>query len=215
MQNNSSPNGSLKEPLTRSQQDVLDFIQNTCATQGAPPSYREIQEHFGFKAVGSVQGYVKALIKKGYLENPQRDSTKRKSRGLFPSGFKAQGTKRIPIYGEIAAGSLRDTPQIELGSLMVAQEDAADPCFALRVVGDSMVEAGIFEGDHLIVERGARVRNGDIVVALVGGETTVKRYKTGSEGTFLIPENKKMKPIRVTDKSFQVQGKVVGLQRKL
>ena len=206
-----------KEPLTRSQQDILDFIQTTCTREGAPPSYREIQEHFGFKAVGSVQGYVKALIKKGYLEAPKSGDSKRKSRGLFPAGFRAQAqtTKRIPIYGEIAAGSLRDTPQIELGGLTIANDVASDPCFALRVVGDSMIEAGIFEGDHLIVERGARVRNGDIVVALVGGETTVKRYKVSGEGTFLVPENKRMKPIRVTDKSFQVQGKVVGLQRKL
>jgi len=211
MQRNTRP----KEPLTRSQEQVLAFIQNACATNGAPPSYREIQQHFGFKAVGSVQGYVKALIKKGHLDDPKGSSQERKARGLFPKGFRTQGTKRVPVYGEIAAGSLRETPQIELGSLLISNEVAADPCFALRVVGDSMIDVGILEGDHLIVERGARVRSGDIVVALVGGETTVKRYSVTKEGTFLVPENKKMKPIRITDKSFTVQGKVVGLQRKI
>jgi repressor LexA len=205
----------LKEPLTQSQQEILSFIKDACTNRGAPPSYREIQEHFGYKAVGSIQGFVRVLIRKGYLEEPQTEKGKRKSRGLFPTGFRNQGIKRIPIYGEIAAGPLRETPQIELGSLLVSEESAKDPCFALRVVGDSMVDAGILEGDHLIVERSSRVKNGDIVVALLGGETTVKRYKETSAGIFLVPENKKMKPIKVTDKTFRVQGKVVGLQRKL
>lgn len=204
-----------KEPLTHSQEQVLSFIKDMCATRGAPPSYREIQDHFGFKAVGSVQDYVKALIRKGHLEDPKAEKGKRKARGLFPTGFRTQNTKRIPIYGEIAAGPLRDTPQIELGSLMVSEESGGNPSFALRVVGDSMIEAGILEGDHLIVEKGSRARNGDIVVALVGGETTVKRYRETAQGIFLVPENKKMKPIRITEKGFQIQGKVVGLQRKL
>jgi repressor LexA len=211
MQKNTRP----KDPLTESQEAVLTFIKNTCATRGAPPSYREIQEHFGFKAVGSVQGYVKALIRKGYLDDPKQEKGKRRARGLFPAGHRTENTKRIPIYGEIAAGPLRDTPQIELGSLLVSEETVSDPCFALRVVGDSMIEVGILEGDHLIVEKGARVRSGDIVVALMGGETTVKRYKETAHGIFLVPENKKLKPIKVTEKSFQIQGKVVGLQRKL
>src|SRR5690606_37037599 len=94
------------EPLTASQQQVLNLLKDACATAGAPPSYRELQEHFGFKAVGTVQGYVKALIRKGHLDDPKAArGSKRKARGLFPSGFRAQGTKRIPIYGEIAAGS--------------------------------------------------------------------------------------------------------------
>ncbi len=205
----------MKSPLTSSQQDVLNFIKDTCATHGAPPSYREIQDHFGFKAVGTVQGYVKALIRKGYLDDPKTAKNGRKARGLFPAGFRPQGTQRIPIYGEIAAGPLRDTPQVELGSVLVSEDTSAKPSFALRVVGDSMIEAGILEGDHLIVETGSRVRNGDIVVALVGGETTVKRYRETAQGVFLVPENKKMKPIAVTDKAFQIQGKVVGLQRKI
>ncbi len=211
MQNNSSS----KNPLTQSQEEVLDFIKNTCATRGAPPSYREIQTHFGFKAVGSVQGYVKALIRKGYLEDPKKQKGGRKARGLFPAGQRTPNTKRIPIYGEIAAGSLRESPQIELGSLLVSDDSVSDPCFALRVVGNSMIDVGILEGDHLIVERKTRVRSGDIIVALVGGETTVKRYQETPEGVFLVPENKLMKPIRVTDKAFQVQGKVVGLQRRI
>lgn len=204
-----------REQLTQSQNDVLSYIKDTCATRGAPPSYREIQDHFGFKAVGTVQGYVRALIRKGHLDDPKAERGKRRARGLFPSGFRTQATKRIPIYGEIAAGSLRDTPQVELGSLVVSDETVGDPCFALRVVGDSMIDVGILEGDHLIVDKASRVRNGDIVVALVAGETTVKRYRETAQGIFLVPENKKMKPIPIKDKSFQVQGKVVGLQRKL
>ena len=205
-----------KEALTASQQQVLSYIKDICATRGAPPSYREIQEHFGFKAVGTAQGYIKALIRKGHIDDPKAEKgSKRKARGLFPSGFRTQNTQRIPIYGEIAAGPLRDTPQIELGSLMVSSETSSKASFALRVVGDSMIDVGILEGDHLIVERDSRVRSGDIVVALVGGETTVKRYSETAQGIFLVPENKRLKPIKVTDKGFQIQGKVVGLQRKI
>ncbi len=204
-----------KEALTQAQARVLSYIKETCVSRGAPPSYREIQEHFGFKAVGSVQGYVKALVRKGHLEDSKNKNLKRKARGLFPANYRPTRTRLIPIYGEIAAGSPRETPQLELGALMISEEIAKDPSFALRVVGDSMIEVGILEGDILIVERGRRVRSGDIIVALVAGETTVKRYVETETGVLLVPENSKMKPIRVTDKSFQVQGKVVGLQRKI
>ncbi len=203
----------MGELLTSSQTDILNFIKDTCATRGTPPTFREIQEHFGFKAVGTVQGYIKALIRKGHIEDPKSEKGKRKSRGLFPTGFRPQATRRIPIYGEIAAGSTRDAAQIELGSLIVSDEASAES-FALRVVGDSMIDVGILEGDHLIVKKTASARTGDIVVALLNGETTVKRYRSGASGIFLVPENKKMKPIKVVEKNFSIQGKVVGLQRK-
>lgn len=196
--------------LTESQALVLRFIQERLRENGVAPSYREIQEHFGYKAVGTVQDHVRALVKKGALE-PGRG----KARALLPASHRVEGTKRIPIYGEIAAGTTRDAPQVELGALVVSESTASDPCFALRVVGDSMIDVGIFEGDFLIVERGARVRNGDIVVALLDGETTVKRYAEMRDGVYLVPENKRLRPIKVLGRDFHVQGKVVGLQRKL
>ena len=201
---------SSENNLTESQSGILSFIRRYCETSGAPPSYREIQKHFGYKAIGTVQDHVKALIKKGFLEEPGK-----KARGLVPKNFSWEGVKRIPIYGEIAAGHTRDSAQLELGALIIADNFAADPCFALRVVGNSMIEAGIFEGDHVIVERTSRVKTGDIVVALLNGETTVKRYLDKGEGIFLVPENREMRPIKVEQGKLEIQGRVVGLQRKL
>lgn len=199
-----------RSSLTSAQKEVLQFIRECCEQQGGPPSYREIQARFGYKAVGTVQDHVNALIKKGYLERSEG-----KARGLLPTGFRIEGVKRIPIYGEIAAGSAREATQIELGALVITNSMAKDPCFALRVVGDSMIEAGILEGDYVIVERGSDVQNGDIVVALLNGETTVKRYQLKADGIYLIPENRLMKPIYVAGRPFEIQGRVVGLQRKL
>ena len=202
--------GSRKNELTESQAQVLSFIRERHRDSGVPPSYREIQEHFGYKAVGTVQDHVRALREKGYLEPAGG-----RARGIVPVNARIEGTKRIPIYGEIAAGSLREAPQVELGSLVVADTAAKGPSFALRVVGDSMIEAGIFEGDHLIVERGSRVRHGDIVVALLNGETTVKYYERRDGQIYLVPANREMEPIPVTAGSFEIQGKVVGLQRRI
>jgi repressor LexA len=198
-----------KPMLTPSQKQVLEYIRSRCQTTGVAPSYREIQAHFGYRAVGTVQDHVKALVKKGFLENSRN---RRPARGLIPKNYVLQGAKRVPVYGEIAAGSLRLAEQLEIGTLLVSEEKASGQCFGLRVQGDSMVDAGIFEGDYLLVDPVAPVKNGDIIVALLDNETTVKRYMKVEQEIFLVPENKNMRPIRVSG-TFQVQGKVVGLQR--
>ena len=203
----------LKTPLTNSQDQIWRFIKERCEQGAGAPSYREIQAHFGYRAIGTVQDHVRALIKKGVLERVP--SSTRRARSLIPTGLSLEGVKRISVFGEIAAGHARDAEQVELGTLIVSETAAKDPCFALRVVGDSMIEAGIFEGDHLIVERGARIAHGDIVVALLGGETTVKRYSVQNGKVFLVPANRRLRPIPVEGERFEIQGKVVGLQRKL
>jgi repressor LexA len=199
----------VKEMLTESQKNVLDFIRSRCQTTGVAPSYREIQAHFGYRAVGTVQDHIRALVKKGFLENSRN---RRPARGLIPKNYVLQGARRVPVYGEIAAGSARMAEQLEIGTLLVSEEKAPPNCFGLRVRGDSMVDAGIYEGDHLLIEPATAARNGDIVVALLNGETTVKRYMKVEEEIFLVPENKSMRPIRVQG-SLQIQGKVIGLQR--
>jgi repressor LexA len=202
------------EELTDNQRQILSFIKSCYERTGVPPSYREIQEHFGYKAIGTVQDHLKALRKKGALEDLPLGRARRQARGLVPAGYKPEGTKRIPVFGEIAAGPLRDNAQLKMGTVVVADTAAKDPCFALRVVGDSMIEAGILEGDFLIVERRASVRSGDIVVALVNGETTVKRFVKKGEAVYLVPENRKLTPLKLTNERFEIQGKVVGLQRQ-
>ena len=178
-----------------------------------PPSYREIQTHFAYKAVGTVQDHVRALIEKGVLEKNKNPQEKRRARGLLPKGLRVEGVRRLPVYGEIAAGGPRAAEQLELGEVVIAEDQVKGECFALRVVGESMIEVGIFEGDHLIVEIGVRVHSGDIVVALLDGETTVKRYQEKNGQIFLVPENKHMQAIATTGRRLEIQGRVVGLQR--
>jgi len=206
----------VKNNLTATQAEIFEFVVERYRTTGVSPSFREIQEHFGYKAIGTVQDHMRALLKKGVLENAGSDDKTgaRRARGLIPAGPRPQGTKQIPIYGEIAAGAPRDAHQIEMGTLTVSRQLAREPGFALRVVGNSMIDAGILEGDILIVERSEDARSGDIVVALLNGETTVKRYLERGRERFLIPENQTMKPIPVTHEDFRIQGRVIALQRK-
>jgi len=192
---------------------LLEFIKRYSQENGFPPSYREIQKHFGYKAVGTVQDHVRALIQKGALQKSYGQNSK-KARALIPSGPKPSSGKSIPIFGEIAAGGPREAIQTELGNLVIGEDLASGDCFALRVVGNSMIDIGIFEGDFVIVDRTQKVKNGDIIVALLEGETTVKRYRETKGKILLIPENRTLKPIEVTTEDFQIQGKVTGLQRK-
>lgn len=201
--------------LTTAQEEVLNFIRTRLATAGLPPTYREIQEHFGYKAIGTVQDHLRALKKKGMLKEVSRTKTRQRARGMFPSDHAPEAVKYLSIYGEIAAGSTRDSEQIELGKLTIASHLSKGASFALRVVGNSMIDVGILEGDVLIVEQESRIKNGDIVVALVEGETTVKRYREKNGVPWLLPENTRMKPIPLQGKDFSIQGKVVGLQRKM
>lgn len=206
---------SEQNVLTSPQQQVLRFIKDQYELLGVSPSYREIQHHLGYQAIGTVQDHVKALIKKGCLERASLPAG-RNARTLVPRGYKPERTARIPIFGEIAAGGTRDSAQVELGTMFVADSFARDSCFALRVVGNSMIDAGIFEGDYLIVDGGATVADGDIVVALLNKETTVKRLQKKDGEILLIPENRLMEPIAVRGNDhFEIQGKVIGLQRKL
>lgn len=199
--------------LTPAQKALLDFIQSFWETNGFAPSYREIQKHFGYKAVGTVQDHVQALIQKGALQKSYGSQSK-KARALLPRGPQIIPGKRIPVFGEIAAGGPREALQTELGSLVIGEEMASRNSFALRVVGNSMVDIGIYEGDYVIVDPALKIRTGDIVVALLEGETTVKRYVEKNGKIYLVPENKTLKPIEVQSENFQIQGKVTGLQRK-
>ncbi len=203
----------MQQNLTDAQKAILEFIEKATEENGAPPSYREIQEHFGYKAVGTVQDHIKALIQKGALEKASGEN--RRARGLVSLQRKVTNAKRVEIYGEIAAGSPRDSQSVSLGSLVIDEALSRKPSFALRVVGDSMIEVGIFEGDLLIIEKNHAVKNGDIIAALVDGETTVKRYVEKEAAIYLVPENKRLKPLRITKQQFEIQGKVVGLQRKI
>jgi repressor LexA len=203
--------------LTRKQKVVLDFIARFVEEHGYSPSYQEIAAGLNLASLATVHKHILALETKHYL---RRGFNQSRSIDLSPKYFqeerKRHGTgTEIPLVGRIAAGTPveaipgRDT--LNLGDFL-ADEDL----YALEVRGDSMIEDHICDGDVVLVERSARVKDGDIVVALIGGdETTLKRYFRESETTArLQPANASMPPILVPMESLQLQGRVLAVLRK-
>jgi repressor LexA len=206
--------------LTERQQQVLDFIRTFTERHGAPPTVREIAERFGFTARAAFD-HLKALERKGQLQ--RRITDRRASRTLVlaaPAGGRRPraATREVPILGRIAAGTPRQAVEDREGSIALPAEWLArkgEDVFALRVRGDSMIDAHITEGDLVVVRRQAAAEPGDIVAALVDGEATVKRFARDGERVVLRPEHPTMAPIVVEPGRADVRilGKVVGLMR--
>jgi repressor LexA len=204
--------------MTVRQREILEFMRGFSERHGVPPAVREIAERFGFTARAAFD-HLKALERKGMLE--RRVTGKRASRPLvLPERRGAARPQReeIPVLGRIAAG----TPILAVEN----REDAiplrpdflgaqGQDVFALRVRGDSMIDAHIVEGDLVIVRRQDSASPGDIVAALVDGEATVKRFARDGNTVILRPEHPSMKPIIVRGGDFRVLGKVVGVLRSL
>jgi repressor LexA len=197
--------------LTDGQRRVLDFIQVEQREKGITPSTREIQEHFGFASQTSVMQYIGALEKKGFL-----DRQARKARALITPVQKVR-IADIPIYGQIPAGMATLTEQTVEGhvSLDVRSLNAAktNRTFALRVRGESMIGAHICDGDIVILEDRGDVKNGDIVAALIDGETTLKRYVVDHGRPYLKAENPDY-PNLIPARELRIQGVMVSLIRK-
>lgn len=197
--------------LTDRQKDVLHFIQSEQREQGMTPSTREIQKHFGFASQTSVMQYLAALERKGFLSRHAR-----KARALITPMQKVR-ISDIPIYGEIPAGMAALTEQTIEGhvSLDTRSVNASKNgrTFALRVRGDSMIDAHILDGDVVILEDRKDVQSGDIVAALIDEETTLKRYVTDHGRPYLKAENP-MFPDLVPARELRIQGVMVSLVRK-
>ena len=197
--------------LTDRQKDVLGFIQTEQREKGMTPSTREIQKHFGFASQTSVMQYIAALERKGFL-----DRHARKARALVTPMQKVRITD-IPIYGEIPAGMSVLTEQAAEGhvSLDTGSANASKDgrTFALRVRGDSMIDAHILDGDIVILEDRSDAQNGDIVAALIDGETTLKRYVVERGRRFLKAENP-LFPDLIPARELRIQGVMVSLVRK-
>jgi repressor LexA len=210
-------------PLTARQREVLEFVRQFMAKAGYPPTVREIGAHFGF-VPRSIFDHLKALERKGYL---RRDGAKSRSLQLLESGSPSnsqsairnpQSYREIPILGRVAAGQPLLSDQNLEGTSVVPQDWVnGDEAFLLKVQGDSMIGAHICPGDQALVRSQSTAENGDIVVALLNDEATVKRIFFRPDGIVLQPENPSMAPIQVkkNEKSFQIVGKVVGILRKL
>ncbi len=197
--------------LTERQQDVLGFIQTEQREKGITPSTREIQKHFGFASQTSVMQYLDVLERKGFL-----DRHARKARALITPVQKVRITD-IPIYGQIPAGMATLTEQTIEGhvSLDARTVNASKNgrTFALRVRGDSMIDAHILDGDIVILEDRKDVQSGDIVAALIDGETTLKRYVMDHGRPYLKAENP-LYPNLVPARELRVQGVMISLVRR-
>jgi repressor LexA len=193
----------VRENLTPRQREVLDFILERIHTVGSPPTIREIAHHFDFSSTGSPRVHLKALAKKGYLRlNPQI------SRGIE---LLAQAIG-IPIVGRVKAGGPELAVENVEGYLDLSKVfPHEETIFALRVKGDSMVGVGIIDGDLAIVRRQPSAEKGEIVVALIGEEATVKRFFKEPRGVRLESANPAYEPI--VSKEAIIVGKVIGLVR--
>ncbi|HEX4133887.1 MAG TPA: transcriptional repressor LexA [Bryobacteraceae bacterium] len=204
--------------LTRRQKEVLDFIAGYQVENGYSPSYEEIARGLKLASIATVHKHISALDKKNYL---QRSHNQSRSIDVAPRYLQEQRRNRIeasleiPMLGSIAAGQPVETyserETLSFGDF-VGQKDT----YALRVRGNSMVEDHICEGDMILVESTVEAREGDIVVAVVGGtETTLKRfYREPGNIIRLQPANSSMSPIRVPAQDVQIQGRLLAVLRK-
>jgi len=197
--------------LTGRQKSILDFIENEQREKGITPSTREIQNHFGFASQTSVMQYIATLERKGFL-----DRTARKARSLITPRQKIR-ISDIPIYGQIPAGMSSPAEQEVEGHVSLDTESvnasSGGRAFALRVRGDSMIDAHILDGDIVILEDRKDAQNGDIVAALIDGETTLKRYVVERGRPYLKAENPRY-PNLTPARELRIQGVMTSLIRK-
>jgi repressor LexA len=209
--------------LTDRQREILEFISQSIRERGYPPTLREIGVQFGIRSTNGVNDHLRALEKKGHL---QREDLK--SRALRPVGPKGpvrsptrdEDLVEVPLIGRVAAGApllavenVEDTVKVDRFFIGQTKE-----VFALRVKGDSMIEDGIYDGDFIFVKKAPNAAPGEIVVALIEDEATVKRYYPEGDRIRLQPANARMQPIYVSKAEFRstmILGRVVGVYRKM
>ena len=203
-----------KEKLTDKQTQILEYIRHEILAKGYPPSIREICQAVDLKSTSSVHAQLSSLEAKGYI---RRDLTKSRSIEIIDDDFSL--TKRelvnIPIVGTVSCGQPILAEQNIEDYFPVPPEyihNTNNQTFMLRVKGDSMINAGIFDGDQVLVKQQASAENGDIVVALVEDSATVKTFYKEDGYYRLQPENDSMDPILVQD-NLQILGKVFGVFR--
>jgi repressor LexA len=202
----------MRKELTNRQRKVLDFITNYLRDTGYPPTVREIAGEFKISSKGAYDHLI-AIEKKGYI---RRDPAKPRAIELmdFVPGRAYGPVIEIPVVGRVAAGEpLLASQNIERTITLSNDLIRTEEPFALKIKGESMTGAGILEGDYVIVKQQHDADQGDIVVALIGDEATVKRFYRAGDHIRLQPENPTMKPIIVKD--VTILGKVVGLFREM
>lgn len=198
----SSPPDLALSPV---QAKVYQYLKGCFYNSGSMPTLREICKEMGWSAVGSAQDVLEVLQEKGLLgKDPQ------KARGLY---FKnALEFRAIPILGSAPAGSAVESHESHEGDVILPGT-IRGPVFAVRVRGDSMIDAGIENEDLVIVRQTSTAHHNDIVVAMLEGEVTIKRLSQKRGEIWLVPENKRYAPRKVMSESFRILGKVIGIHR--
>ena len=198
--------------ITTKQQEILDYIKSQILNKGYPPAVREICEAVHLKSTSSVHSHLESLKKNGYI---RRDPTKPRAIEIVDDSFNLSRREivNVPVIGTVTAGQpILATENIEGYFPLLSEDLPRGETFMLKVKGESMINAGIFDGDQIIVKRQPTAENGDIIVALIADSATVKTYYK-EDGYFrLQPENDTMEPIIVSD--LTVLGKVIGLYRR-
>jgi repressor LexA len=224
----------MSEPLTDRQEKILAFIKKSIQDQGYPPTIREIGEHFGIRSTNGVNDHLKALERKGYL---LRGELKSRALSVIDGGrsparllrmsrreLSAVGegeVVQVPVVGKVAAGEPilaqeNITDHVRIDSVLLGE--GGRKVFALRVSGDSMIGDGILDGDYIFVRKQLQADPGEIVVAMIEDEATVKRFYPEGDRVRFQPSNPRLKPIYVSRDDFretQIIGVVVGVYRKM
>ena len=202
-----------QDKITAKQEEILEYIKETILKKGYPPAVREICEAVHLKSTSSVHSHLSTLEEKGFI---RRDPTKPRTLEILDDtfNFNRREMTNVPVVGAVAAGQplLAEQNIEDYFPIPVELLPNADT-FMLRVKGDSMINAGILDGDQIIVEQTPSAQNGDIVVALLEDSATVKRFYREDGHYRLQPENDYMDPIIVDH--VDIQGKVIGLFRRM
>lgn len=204
------------QKLSKRQQMIIDFIKSEVATKGYPPSVREIAKAVGLASSSTVHGHLNRIEKKGYI---RRDPTKPRAIEIvdFDTTPRAEEvTRYAPVIGKVTAGApITAIEHIEeYTPIPTSIGSSQDQLFVLTVVGESMINAGILDGDKVIVKQQSFAENGEIVVAMTeDNEATVKRFYKEKDHIRLQPENDNMEPILL--QNVTILGKVIGLYRQV
>ena len=212
-----------KEELNKREKTILKFIEKQIMTDGYPPSVREIGQAVGLSSTATVHGYLERLEKKGYIK--KKDKKGRTLRLLKGSTGETKKTSSKDFYTQKELVEVPVVGKITAGMPILAVENVTDTfpfpidfvgnsdCFMLTVRGESMIEAGILDGDYILVKKQNNANNGEIVVALIEDEATVKTFYKEKDHIRLQPENSTMDPIIVP--TCEILGKVAGVFRKM
>jgi repressor LexA len=197
--------------LTARQKEIYDFLLKTIREKGFAPSIHEIGRRFKIASTNGVSDHLKALEKKGYI----RRVGKRALEVVNTLGKSALTvTREVPVLGRVPAGKPFLSEENIEGTIALPEDMAGEKTFALQVKGDSMIGAGIMDGDRVIVKQQGTAENGDIVCAVIDGEATLKRFFKKDGTITLKAENEKYAPITVSAGDFRIAGRVIGLLRK-